>query len=145
MTATRYAFTGSCHCGAIRLRLETTKAADALQLRSCQCGFCTRHGTITVSDPAGHAVIELGAVARTYEFGTRTATSLICSRCGVYAGAFLQEGGKAWSIANVRGLAIAAFAGRAGEPMRYEHETPEERIARRKQRWTPSVLNFMVC
>ncbi|MFM9938808.1 MAG: hypothetical protein ACKVP7_04850 [Hyphomicrobiaceae bacterium] len=123
------------------MTLEFTTAAAGTQVRSCQCGFCTRQGAATVSDPAGHAVIEMAADdARQYQFGTRTATSLICGTCGVYVGAIVQDGDKVWSIANTRGLAIAEFAGRTGEPMVYEHETPAQRIARRKQRWTPTEL-----
>ena len=60
------ALAGSCHCGASRPAAE-------LQARACQCSFCTRHGAMTVSDPAGRAVfdIERTALAR-YQFDTRT-------------------------------------------------------------------------
>ena len=72
-------FTGTCHCGAIRGMLHATKPAAELQVRSCQCGFCTRHGAMTVSDPAGSATFEIDRAAlATYQFGTRTGTSLIC-------------------------------------------------------------------
>jgi hypothetical protein len=130
-------FTGTCHCGAIRGTLHATKPAAELQLRACQCGFCTRHGAMTVSDPAGRATIEIDRPALTkYQFGTRTGTSLICARCGMYAGVMLEDGGKTWSVLNVRGLAIPQFAGRSPEPMVYDGETPAARIARRKTKWT---------
>lgn len=134
---------GACHCGAIRVALESTKTATELQVRSCQCGFCTRHGAMTISDPAGRAVLEIDPSSfDTYQFGTRTATSLLCRRCGVYVGAFLSDGARLWSIANVRGLAIPGFEGRTGEAMHYEHETPAERTDRRKRRWTPTEMRF---
>jgi hypothetical protein len=134
---------GECHCGAIVARLEFTRPADEMQVRSCQCAFCTRHATLTVSDPAGRAVIEItaGAVSP-YRFGTSTATSLVCGRCGVYAGAVLMDGASAWSIANVRGLAMPAFRDRTGLQMSYEDETADERVARRKQKWTPTEIRF---
>jgi hypothetical protein len=133
--------TGSCHCGAIRATLLAAKPASELQARACQCSFCTRHGAMTVSDPAGHAVFEIdGAALARYQFGTRTGTSLICSRCGMYAGVILEDGGKAWSAINVRGLAIPGFEGRTAEPVDYEGETPEQRIARRKAKWTPTEI-----
>ena len=92
---------------------HATKPAAELQVRACQCGFCTRHGAMTVSDPAGRATFEIERAAlATYQFGTRTGTSLICARCGMYAGVMLEEGGKSWSVLNVRGLAIPEFGGR---------------------------------
>jgi hypothetical protein len=134
-------FNGRCHCGAIRGTLAATKPAAELQVRACQCGFCTRHGAMTVSDPAGRATFEIerAALAR-YQFGTRSGTSLLCARCGMYAGAILEDDGKVWSILNVRGLAIPEFKDRPAEPVVYEGETPEARIARRKARWTPTEM-----
>jgi hypothetical protein len=133
--------TGTCHCGAIRGTLHASKPAGGLQLRACQCGFCTRHGAMTVSDPAGTATFEIdrSALAK-YQFGTRTGTSLICARCGMYAGVILEDGGKTWSALNVRGLAIPEFAGRSAEPVVYEGETPQARMARRKIKWTPTQI-----
>jgi len=134
---------GACHCGAIRGVLHATKPAADLQVRACQCGFCTRHGAMTVSDPAGRATFDIERAALTrYQFGTRTGTSLICARCGMYAGVILEDGGRIWSVLNVRGLAIPEFAGRTPEPVVYEGETPEARIARRKAKWTPTEINW---
>jgi hypothetical protein len=134
-------FSGACHCGAIRGTLHATRPATELQVRACQCSFCTRHGAMTVSDPAGRAVFDIERAALTrYQFETRTGTSLICARCGIYAGVILEDEGKMWSAVNVRGLAIPAFAGRAAEPVVYEGETPAARIARRKQKWTPTEI-----
>jgi hypothetical protein len=136
-------YEGSCHCGAIRAVLEATKAADELEVRACQCGFCTRHGAMTVSDPTGRAVFEIApAGLLKYQFATRTGTSFICARCGMYASVVLLEDGKAWSVLNVRGLAISAFIGRRATPVVYEGETPAARIARRKAKWTPTEISF---
>jgi hypothetical protein len=133
--------TGTCHCGAIRGTLHATKPVAELQVRSCQCSFCTRHGAMTVSDPAGKATFEIDRAAfAPYQFGTRTGTSLICGRCGMYAGVIVEDGGKTWSALNVRGLAIPEFAGRVAEPVVYDGETPDARIARRKSKWTPTEI-----
>jgi hypothetical protein len=135
------ALTGTCHCGAIRATLHATRPAAELQLRACQCSFCTRHGAMTVSDPAGRAVLEIERAAlTTYQFATRTGLSLICARCGMYAGVITEDGGKVWSALNVRGLAIAGFEGRSPEPVVYDGETRGARIARRKQKWTPTEI-----
>ena len=135
--------TGTCHCGAIRGTLAATKPAAELQVRACQCSFCSRHGAMTVGDPAGRATFEIDRSALTkYQFGTRTGTSLICGKCGMYAGVILEDGGKVWSVLNVRGLAIPEFAGRVAEPVVYEGETPQARIARRKAKWTPTEIQW---
>jgi hypothetical protein len=137
-------FQGQCHCGAIRATLEATKPASELQVRACQCGFCTRHGAMTLSDPAGRATFEITrAGLNRYRFGTRTGTSLLCARCGMYAGVVLEDDGKVWSALNVRGLAVPEFKDRTAEPVVYEGESPEARIARRKQKWTPTELIFI--
>jgi hypothetical protein len=137
-------FQGQCHCGAIRATLEATKPASELQVRACQCGFCTRHGAMTLSDPAGHATFEITrAGLNRYRFATRTGTSLLCAHCGMYAGVVLEDDGKMWSALNVRGLAVPEFKDRTAEPVVYEGESPEARIARRKQKWTPTELIFI--
>ncbi len=133
--------TGTCHCGAIRGTLHATRPAAELQVRACQCGFCTRHGAMTVSDPAGRATFEIERAALTrYQFATRTGTSLVCGRCGMYAGVILEDDGKTWSVLNVRGLAIPELRDRAAEPVVYDGESPEARIARRKAKWTPTEI-----
>jgi len=139
--AVMWTLTGACHCGAIRGTLSATKSAAELQVRACQCSFCTRHGATTASDPAGRATFEIDRAALAkYQFGLRTGTSLICARCGIYAGVILEDEGKTWSVLNVRGLAIAQFQGRLPEPVVYDSETPQARIARRKARWTPTEI-----
>ena len=98
---------------------------------------------MTVSDPAGNATFEIERAALTrYQFETRTGTTLLCTRCGMYAGVILEDGGRMWSVINVRGLAFPEFKGRTAEPVVYEGETAEARIARRKQKWTPTELKY---
>jgi hypothetical protein len=133
--------TGSCHCGAISATLYATRPAAELEVRACQCSFCTRHGAKTVSDPAGRCRFEIdGAALSRYRFGTRTGVSLICNRCGIYAGAIVEDGDSVWSVLNARGLAIGEFKDRTAEPKVYEGETPEQRIQRRKAMWTPTEI-----
>jgi hypothetical protein len=133
--------TGSCHCGAIRASLQTSRPVAELEVRACQCSFCTRHGAKTVSDSGGRCRFEIdGAALSWYRFETRTGTSLICNRCGMYAGVMIEDGDNVWSVINVRALAIPELASRAAEPKDYDGETPEERIARRKANWTPTEI-----
>jgi hypothetical protein len=136
-----HTLTGSCHCGAIRATLQASRPAAELEVRACQCSFCTRHGAKTVSDPAGRCRFEIdGAALSWYLFETRTGMSLICSRCGAYAGVIVEDGDHVWSVLNARGLAIAELKDRAAVPRDYEGETGEQRIARRKSNWTPTEI-----
>jgi len=138
------AFQGSCHCGAIKATLTSTKPATELQVRSCQCSFCTRHGAMSVTDPAGKVTLEIARQnLQRYQFATNSGTTLLCATCGTYAGMILEDNGKTWSVINVRGLAIPEFRERTPDPVVYDGETPEQRIARRKQRWTPTDVRFI--
>ncbi|MDP3749893.1 MAG: aldehyde-activating protein [Phenylobacterium sp.] len=133
--------TGHCHCGAIRISLESSVPVAKLPLRACQCGFCRRHGGLTTGDPDGRLHIEVapGALS-TYRFGQRQADTLICDECGVYVGMTLSTDVGLIGVLNVRGVGLEAFDGREPQPMTYDHESDEERLARRKARWTPTVL-----
>ena len=134
---------GECHCGAIHATLVASRPADALQVRACQCGFCARHGAITVSDPNGHATFTVReGQLQAYQFATRTGTSLICQTCGVYVGVMLKDGDDVWSVMNVRGLAVTELLGRIAEPVSYDNETAEQRITRRKAKWTPTDIRL---
>lgn len=136
-----HAHEGACHCGAIRATFKSTRSPGTLQIRACQCGFCRRHAAMTVSDPDGRVVLDIDqGKAGHYQFATRSAASLVCKSCGVYAGALLLEGDKAWSALNVRGLALPAFIDRIAEPVAYDAETAEQRITRRKSKWTPTEI-----
>lgn len=136
--------TGSCHCGAIRATFYPSKPPAELQVRSCQCSFCVRHGAKTVSDPSGRARFEIdGAALSWYRFETRTGTSLICARCGAFAGGIIEDGEHVWSFLNARGLSIPEFRDRVGELKHYDGETPEQRIARRRSMWTPTEIVWM--
>ena len=53
----------------------------------------------------------------------------------------LQGGAIRYELsAPLGGLAIPEFAGRVAEPVVYDGETPDARIARRKQKWTPTEI-----
>ncbi|MEZ5855513.1 MAG: hypothetical protein R3D67_12520 [Hyphomicrobiaceae bacterium] len=143
MSDAEHTFTGRCHCGAVTAELKFTRPAEEMQVRSCQCEFCIRHGSLTASDPAGHAIFQIEAGAlQPYRFGTNTAMAIICRHCGAYAGIAYTDGGRTWSAANMRGLGVEEFKERVGVQMFYEDETPTERVERRKQKWTPTEVRF---
>lgn len=133
---------GHCHCGAIRVILEPGRPVGETPLRACQCGFCRRHGAATTSDPGSFLHIEAapGSVSH-YRFGRRAVDVLLCEECGVYVASSieLEDGGRLATL-NVAGVALPGFEGRAPEPVDYEDQSDDERLARRKARWTPASL-----
>jgi hypothetical protein len=134
--------TGSCHCGNLRVELETKRAPADFPVRACQCTFCRRHGALSISDPQGRLTFRVAdeqALVR-YRFGLKTADFLICARCGVYTGAMFVEGDRAWAVVNLNVLDDRAAFG-APEPFSYEGEVAEDRQTRRRARWTPAVIS----
>ncbi|EJL29346.1 hypothetical protein PMI01_03356 [Caulobacter sp. AP07] len=132
---------GSCYCGAVHVQLDPGRPVGELPLRVCQCGFCRRHGARYTSDPTGwlHVTAAPGALRR-YRFSRQTADFLICQECACYVAAMIEDEGQAYATLNVVGTNLPGFDGREGEPLDYEDETNEQRLARRKARWTPTTL-----
>ena len=133
---------GHCHCGAIRVVLEPNRPLGELAYRACQCGFCCRHGAATTSDPASFLHIEAapGSVNH-YRFGRRVSDVILCEECGTYVASTIElaDGGRLATL-NVAGVQLPGFEGRTPEPATYDDENDEQRLARRKARWTPTVL-----
>jgi len=127
---------GHCHCGAVRVILETQKAAGELPLRACQCSFCRTRGALTTSDPQGHLFVEAapGALER-YQFGLRITDFLLCAECGTYVAAMSEIEGVTMGVVNVLGSSLAGFDGRAPDPMIYDDESVDQRLDRRRERW----------
>ena len=133
--------TGHCHCGAIRVELTTALAAGELPLRACQCGFCRRHGGLTTSDPKGRLHIEAApGSAHRYRFGLGITDFLLCAECGVYVAAVMPHDSGLLAVLNVTGVDLPGFEGRAPDPMTYDDETSDQRVARRAERWMPAVF-----
>lgn len=77
-----------------------------------------------------------GALVR-YAFALRTAEFLLCRHCGVYLAAVLSSARGRFATINLNALARTPPDLPPGEPVSYDAETREERIARRERRWTP--------
>ena len=128
---------GGCHCGALRYELHTQLALAQLPLRACQCAFCRAQGALSTSDPSGTVRFEIDAEPIRYRFGLKTADFLVCGQCGVYVGATIEDGGRAWAILNANTLDEVAALTQPPTPMDYDGEDEAARMARRKARWTP--------
>jgi hypothetical protein len=128
---------GSCHCGAVRVSLETAIPVDEIQVRACDCTFCRRHGAKSATDPNGLLTFTFprGGIAH-YRFGHRTADILICQTCGVYVGAVTDKQPPRGTL-NVVGTRIEGLRDRAPDVVSLDHENREARLARRRAKWTP--------
>jgi hypothetical protein len=135
--------TGRCHCGALQLTFQSPMRPEQLPLRACQCSFCRKHGVRSTSDPAGRVTIMIGdpEMLQCYRFGTRTTDTLVCRNCGIYLAAVTEIDGALYAVINVNALDDSAPFDREPEAMHYDHESAEQRIARRRVKWTPATLD----
>ena len=126
---------GQCHCGAIRLELESEAG---LAPRQCRCGFCRRHNVRMVSDPDGEARLMLAPETQRYRFATGTTDYLICGLCGVYVGAVAVIDDRTYAALNLNAF-DNPHLDLAGEPVSYEDEPAEQKAERRRRKWTPAL------
>jgi hypothetical protein len=138
----RMKYKGGCHCGNLEIEFETSLNPAEIELRACQCTFCRKHGSVAVTDPAGHLAIRAahGKEFGRYAFALRTAEFLICKTCGVYVAAMTV------GESELRGIAIVnclddrrQFTG-APIAVDYNAESRDQRLERRRQRWTPVTV-----
>lgn len=72
---------GSCHCGAVRLRVRPRSAL----VYDCNCSICTKKGFLHLIVAAEDFELVSGRESlRTYTFNTGTAKHYFCRHCGVH-------------------------------------------------------------
>jgi hypothetical protein len=127
---------GACHCGAVTASFRTS--LTSVPVRACQCGFCRRHGSKTVTDTDGFVDIASDGPLRRYRFGLMTADYLMCASCGTYVASEIETDGIMRVTLNAAGLQMQPWADQVAEPADYSTETLHERLDRRRARWTPA-------
>ena len=136
----RHAYPGACHCGNITVAFASDRTPGELGLRTDTCSFCAKHHSMYTSDPAGEVTFRFrdAAAVERYRFGTRTADFLVCRTCGVFVAACMTE--PPIAVINVHVLeARAAFLALPLQVADLDGETLDQRLARRRARWTPVV------
>jgi hypothetical protein len=111
-----------------------------LPVRACGCRFCRQHAVLSTSDPDGRvsfAAADPAALGR-YRFGLHTADYLICRDCGVYVGALMADGERAYAIVNVNACDEPERFLQPPRAMDYDAEDEADRRARRRAKWTPA-------
>ena len=74
-------FTGSCHCGIVRFRVD----APIAELTTCDCSLCVKRNALMAKIPEASLRVLAGAAELTlYEWNTRRAKHYFCRRCGIY-------------------------------------------------------------
>ncbi len=133
---------GRCHCGNLTVTFETARPAGSIQLRTCGCTFCRRHGATWTTDPAGALEIRVAdpALLSRYQFALRTSEFLLCRRCGVHVGAVCEIDGATYASLNANVLDDRDAFTQAPTPVDYEDEDVAGRMARRRRVWTPATV-----
>ncbi|MBJ7411339.1 MAG: GFA family protein [Phenylobacterium sp.] len=74
-------WSGSCHCGAVRFRVE----AVIEELTRCDCSLCRRKGALMAKVPESGLTVEAGEENLTlYQWNTGVARHWFCRTCGIY-------------------------------------------------------------
>ncbi len=132
---------GGCHCGNIAYELEWPGEGGEIAVRACSCSFCIKHGGVYTSHREASlaaSVRDQGEVSR-YRFGSGTAEFYLCSRCGVVPFVTSEIDGRLYAVVNVNsfeGIDPARFTRAATD---FDGETTQDRLARRKRNWIPTV------
>jgi hypothetical protein len=74
------AYTGGCHCGAVRYEVTT----DLANVIACNCSICTKHGLLLTFAPADRFKLVSGQEQlQDYQFYKHTIQHQFCTTCGV--------------------------------------------------------------
>jgi hypothetical protein len=108
-----HALAGGCHCGRVRVTLETARTFEELVPRACDCAFCRKHGAAWLSDPLGQLHVETQEARglRAYRQGSENADMLLCVRCGVLVAVVFEHDDGVFGAINaacLEGIALPA-------------------------------------
>ena len=132
---------GSCHCGNITFTLDWTPDPAEILARACTCTFCSKHGGVWTSYPAGTLKVTVKDAAQMsrYVFGTETADFHICKQCGVVPMATSVIDDNLYAVVNVNTFENVAPALLRHSSSNVEGESTDNRLARRKRNWIANV------
>jgi hypothetical protein len=140
----RMLLNGKCHCGNITFELQWDGDPPEIPARACDCSFCTRHGGVWTSHPASTLAVTLRdpSLVSNYEFGSRTATFLVCSRCGTVPLVTSEIADHLYAVVNVNALDNVDPAWLRRTAAHFDGEDIESRLARRRGNW---ISNVRIC
>lgn len=132
---------GSCHCGNLNFTLDWSPDPEEIPARACTCTFCSKHGGVWTSYPAGSLSVRVKdpTLVSRYAFGTETADFHICTQCGVVPLVTSAIDGKLYAVVNVNTFENVDRALLKHASSTVEGENTDDRLARRKRNWIGSV------
>jgi hypothetical protein len=95
---------GSCHCGAVRFRVEIDVSRGGSR---CNCSVCTKTApTSSIVKPEAFTLVAGEDSLSTYEWGAKISRRFFCKRCGVhcFGRGFLAEVGGDYVSVNLNCL-----------------------------------------
>lgn len=130
---------GSCHCGNIRFTFDWPAAQHTIAARACGCAHCRKHAGVWTSHPQGRFQLQVTDPARTtvYRFGTKTADFHVCANCGGVPIVTCDLDGARFAVLNVNTFDNVERSQISVSPSRFDGETTQARLARRRRNWTP--------
>jgi hypothetical protein len=133
--------TGSCHCGNISFQLTWEPEPTEIPARACTCSFCSKHGGVWTSHPAGSLEVTVTdpSHASRYAFGTKTAQFHICSRCGVAPVVTSRIDNHLYAVVSVNAFNNVDPSLLRRAPASFDGESETARLARRRRNWIANV------
>jgi hypothetical protein len=113
-----------------------------MRIGRCSCTFCRRHGARTMGDPVSSVEFR-GAPEniQRYRFGLGITDYLLCSKCGTYVGAVMEDEGRLIATLNVNTLDIRDTFDPAPPLHVYDGEDEARRRTRRRKFWMPATVS----
>lgn len=132
---------GSCHCGNISFELTWDPEPTEIPVRACGCTFCTKHGGVWTSNPAGSLTVNVREATHVskYSFGTSTALFHICNRCGIVPVVTSEIEDHLYAVVSVNAFDNVPQSLLRRSPADFDGESVESRLARRKRGWIANV------
>jgi hypothetical protein len=132
---------GKCHCGNISFSLVWDPDPLEIPARACTCSFCTKHGGVWTSYPAGVLRVAIADAARVsrYAFGTETAEFHVCARCGVVPLVTSRIDDNLYAVVSVNAFEGVDPALLRRVTSNLDGEGKDTRLARRKRNWIARV------
>ena len=132
---------GKCHCGNIAIALEWDGDPPEIPARACGCSFCVKHGGVWTSSPKARLAVAIRdeSLVSKYEFGTRTATFHVCSRCGGVPLVTSEIAGHLYAVVNVNTFDNVDPSRLRRGAANFAGEAVESRLARRERNWIADV------
>ena len=122
--------------------LDWQPEPTGIPARACTCSFCTRHGGVWTSCPAGSLAVEVREplLASAYSFGTKTADFHVCTRCGVVPLVTSRIEGRLFAVVNVNAFDDVDPSLLRRSSSTLDDEDESTRLARRMRNWIGNVV-----